>query len=129
MNNIIKKTICVLEDDDAIREVIILLLTEEDYQVISFASVGGFFKDPHSINPDLFLLDVMLQDGNGIEVCSKLKSNILTSHIPVLMMSANFDKYQVHTSCAAQGFIAKPFDIYDLLKKVDFALSLPPLAS
>jgi len=112
------KRICVLEDDDDIREIINVLLKEEKYQVSGFASVSDFIRGGKGGGPDLFLLDVMLPDGNGVDVCSMLKSDNLTQNIPVLMMSANSSELEVANSCKAHGFVAKPFDIYDLISKV-----------
>ncbi|WP_029985834.1 response regulator [Pedobacter jeongneungensis] len=54
------KRICILEDDESIREVIELILHEETYEVLAFASVGEFFHSDRKQNTDLFLLDVML---------------------------------------------------------------------
>lgn len=117
-----KKKIYVLEDNEDIREVVSMILSEEAYEVRSFQDITEFMaKDEHQA-ADLFLLDVMLPDGNGIDVCSTLKTNPLTSSIPVLMMSANANKYQVELSCNAEGFIAKPFDINSFLKTVSHAI-------
>ncbi|RZJ77579.1 PleD family two-component system response regulator [Pedobacter sp. Leaf250] len=119
------KSVFVLEDDEGIRDVIILLLEEENYDVKGFASVEDFNLNAKNLQPDLFLLDVMLPDGSGMDVCGVLKKSENTKNIPVLMMSAHAKIAEINKSCNAQGFIAKPFDIYDLLKKVDSQLNLP----
>lgn len=69
--------------------------------------------------PDMCVLDVLLTDGNGIEVCESLKSNQKTNHVPVLMMSANAKLYNVKKNCNAEDFISKPFDIDDFVKRID----------
>jgi DNA-binding response OmpR family regulator len=120
---IMKKNIYVLEDDEGIREVIVLLLSEEDYEVHEFANISEFMKADERSLADLFLLDIKLPDGNGIDVCSRLKSNQATKNVPVLMMSAHASKKEVECSCKAQGFVAKPFDIYNLLNKVSLILN------
>ncbi|WP_442591868.1 response regulator [Pedobacter sp. AW31-3R] len=122
MDSIIKR-ICVLEDDESIREVLEILLTEENYQVNGFASVSDFLKGNKGNEPDLFLLDIMLPDGNGIDLCSMLKSSERTRNIPVLMMSAHSNQMKVEETCSAEGFVKKPFDIYDLLLKVESVLA------
>jgi len=119
------KSVCVLEDDEGIRDVIILLLKEENYDVTGFSSVEDFNLNAKNLIPDLFLLDVMLPDGSGLDVCSVLKMTEKTKDIPVLMMSAHAKISEINRSCNAQGFISKPFDIYDLLKRVDYQLNLP----
>lgn len=77
----------------------------------------------NNISPDLFLLDVMLPDGNGIDVCNELNLFQGTSSIPVFMMSANADLNHIVASCNAKGFIPKPFDIKYMLDTVNSAIS------
>lgn len=112
------KTIYILEDDQDIREIIEFLLKEENYQVYGFGNVADFMSVQTLSNANLFLLDVMLPDGNGIEVCSQLKKNPRTGHIPVLMMSAHSSQSEIERECQTQGFLAKPFDIDTLINKV-----------
>jgi DNA-binding response OmpR family regulator len=80
-----KKCIYILEDNDDIRELIVLLLTEENYEVRSYPTVRSFKKEIALGRPDLIVLDVMLGDGNGIDVCDELKANKVTHHIPILI--------------------------------------------
>lgn len=103
--------IFVLEDDLDIRELVGWILESEGYEVLSFGTVSGFMARDQSNWPDLFLLDVMLPDGSGIEVCSDLKQIEGQSHIPILIMSAHSNMEQVSGGCKAEGFIKKPFDV------------------
>ncbi|WP_231426878.1 MULTISPECIES: response regulator transcription factor [Pedobacter] len=112
------KKICLLEDDQGIKEIIELILTEEDYEVFGFSNVKDFMAFDDKASQDLYLLDVKLPDGNGIEVCEMLKSNESTKGIPVMMMSAHAALSEMKKQCGAEDFIAKPFDIFDLLKRV-----------
>ncbi|WP_316762389.1 PleD family two-component system response regulator [Pedobacter aquatilis] len=116
------KRVYLLEDDEGIRDVVSMLLKEENYEVESFQNVNEFMSRDHHQKADLFILDVMLPDGNGIDVCTLLKNSDSTRKIPVLMMSANANKNQVELSCSAEGFVAKPFDIHSLLNKVAMTL-------
>jgi DNA-binding response OmpR family regulator len=110
------KKIYVLEDDAAIREVIELILSLELYEVESFSSVTEFWSaDHHQV--DLYLLDVNLTDGNGLNVCRELKV-IQGRGTPLLMMSAHADLTNVRQEYAAEDFLTKPFDISVLLDKV-----------
>lgn len=98
----------VLEDDESIREVMHMILSLEDYDTISYESVKAF-KNREGDQPDLFILDVMLPDGNGIEVCRDLKS--IGNNIPVFIMSAHASWKEINQGCAADGYIEKPFGI------------------
>ena len=117
------KKICLLEDDEGIREIIEMILTDEQYEVYGFSNVKDFMAFEGKASQDLYLLDVRLPDGNGLKVCDNLKSNEETKRIPIMMMSAHAGLNEMRRSCKAEDFIAKPFDIFDLLKKVDFQLT------
>lgn len=118
-----KKTVCVLEDDKDIREIIEFLLESENYKVFTYASVESFKSGASKQNADAYILDVMLPDGNGLEVCRGLKSDSLTKSTPVLMMSANYSTEDVSSNCTAQDFIKKPFDIGDFVSRLDAQIS------
>jgi DNA-binding response OmpR family regulator len=111
------KLICILEDDEGIRDILEFLLLEEGYLVESYSTVQAFLAKKNS-TPELFILDVMLPDGNGLELCNILKSAPITKHIPVIMMSAHADLEQMTSACKAEEFVVKPFDIYVLLRKI-----------
>ena len=113
-----QKLIYILEDNDEIREILELLLVEDDYRVSAFANVSSFLIGLSLQVPDTFILDVMLPDGNGIDICRKLKEDERTSNVPVVMMSANYNQEQLASSCPAQDFISKPFDIADFSNRI-----------
>jgi DNA-binding response OmpR family regulator len=117
------KKICLLEDDEGIREIIEMILTDEQYEVYGFSNVKDFMAFKDKGTQDLYLLDVRLPDGNGLNVCDGLKNDEATKHIPILMMSANAGLNEMKRSCKAEDFITKPFDIFDLLKRVDHQLT------
>jgi len=117
------KHICILEDDPGILDIIEILLLEEGYKVESYSSVNDFLSRKDS-SPDLFILDVMLPDGNGMEVCRLLKSDQATKHVPVLMMSAHADLPQMTNGCTAEEYVTKPFDIHVLLRKISRQVNL-----
>lgn len=117
------KKICLLEDDEGIREIIEMILTDEQYEVYGFSNVKDFMAFEDKASQDLYLLDVRLPDGDGFNVCQTLKDDDITKGIPVMMMSAHAGLHEMRRSCKAEDFIAKPFDIFDLLKKVDHQLT------
>ncbi|MES2455504.1 MAG: response regulator [Bacteroidota bacterium] len=117
------KRICVLEDNRDIREIIELVLHDEKYEVFTFSSVTEFNSKAFGLKADAFLLDVMLPDGSGFDVCCGLKGNEITHDIPVLMMSANFTSTEMNRKCLAEDFISKPFDIFELVKRIEMHVS------
>jgi len=74
--------------------------------------------------PDLIILDIMLPDGDGRDLLTKLRSDAATLHIPVLMISARYTAENVqHGEFKPNGFLAKPFDIDDLLDRIEGILA------
>lgn len=113
MNNII----CVLEDNEEILNIISLIL-EDDYEVVGAGTVSEFRALLPTIHPKLFLFDVMLPDGNGLEVCKNMKQDPYTAHIPVMIMTANSQIEKMKEEACADDYIAKPFDIDDLQNRI-----------
>jgi len=112
----------MLEDDEGIRNSIAIILSEENYEDQSFRDIEEFRKRNRYELADLFLLELMLPDGNGIFVCSSLKTYVHTCLIPVVMMVANYNELQIQKSCEAKGFVAKPFEIASFLHQIPTAL-------
>jgi len=77
-------------------------------------------------SPDLIFLDLMLPDINGFEVCSQIKSDPATQHIPVIMVTGLADKDSKikGLNAGANDFIAKPFDVMELMIKANNLLKL-----
>ncbi|MCX8534240.1 response regulator [Chryseobacterium luquanense] len=113
------KTIFIVEDETGIRDALQLLLSFENYDVRSFATVEAFNSRDKSVVPDIFILDVRLPDGSGTDLCNQIKENEATSKIPVMIISAHAKAENVINSCQADEFIPKPFDIDDVLVKIE----------
>ncbi|MDX1751931.1 MAG: response regulator [Salinimicrobium sediminis] len=111
------KEIFIVEDDDGIRELLEFLLNGQGYLVKTFPNARSFRAMVSQKIPDLFLLDIMLPDGNGLSLCSELKENKETYKIPVVLMSAHAE---VSVREGADGFIAKPFEVDELLHLINF---------
>ncbi|TCC88065.1 response regulator [Pedobacter frigiditerrae] len=114
-----KKCVLVLEDDESLRELLTILLEEEQYEVKTYGTVNSFKQHLEQEQPDLIMMDVMLPDGDGVQVCNQVKENAATQHIPIIMMSAHRDFSLVKHLCPAEAFINKPFDIDYLIEKVN----------
>lgn len=116
-----KKQIVVVEDNSSIRELIEYILEDYQIEVISFGTAGDFRNAMADVNPDLYLLDIMLPDGNGVDLCQELKAAPASHETPIIMMSAHFDEGQIE--CGAEDFIAKPFDIDNLMSRIEHQIA------
>ena len=112
------KVIYLLEDDSSIRELVEYILVQQGFVVHAFGTVKSFQQGLQDIPPHLFIMDIMLPDGNGIDISIELRSNPKTGDIPILLMSANYNSTDEQIPGSANQFLAKPFDIDDLLQKV-----------
>lgn len=122
-----EKEIFIVEDDDGIRELIEYLLISHNYKVQTFPNARKFKNSIPSQSPDLILLDVMLPDGNGLEICERLGENEETNNIPVVLMSAHAE-IDPEKSTNARDFIPKPFDIEDFLYRIEKQVGQNPSA-
>lgn len=113
-----KKTIYLVEDNFEISELIDYLLTDIKLEVKIFATAADFKKEMGNSSPDLIILDIMLPDGDGLDICREMKTNDTTHAIPVLLMSAHINIKTKAMEAAADDFISKPFDIDDFTAKV-----------
>ncbi len=113
-----KTTVLVVEDNEVLRKFIIRQLSQlsPDY-FIQEASDGmmGFEKALQEI-PDIVIMDWMMPGYSGIELCEKLKRDEITSHIPVIMLTAKADQESRIQGLekGADAYLAKPFDQQEL---------------
>lgn len=111
--------ILVVDDDTDILSVMEILLTMKGFEVEVTAKGENTVPKINSFKPDLILLDVLISGHDGRTICKQLKTNKDTQHIPVIMFSAHPAAAATIADYGANDFIAKPFDISNLLKKVN----------
>jgi DNA-binding response OmpR family regulator len=112
----------VAEDDDAIRTGLVDLLQSEGYRVK--AALNGrealdFYKAERF---DLILLDVMMPEINGFDVCQKIRA--MDTAVPVIMLTAKSEEIDkvVGLKLGADDYITKPFGVHELLARIDAVL-------
>ena len=111
------KKIMVADDDPATIDMLTLMLEAAGYEV--YASTNGqTIADVNRIGPDLILLDILMSGVSGHDICKHLKNQQSTKHIPIIIISANKDAKEIALDACADDFIAKPFEMYNLLQKV-----------
>ncbi len=116
--------ILVVDDDVDILSVMEILLSMKGFDVEVTSKGENTFQKIESFKPDLILLDVLISGYDGRTICKQLKSNLSTSHIPVIMFSAHPGAAATISDYGADDFIAKPFDVNNLMQKVNFQLKI-----
>jgi two-component system phosphate regulon response regulator PhoB len=116
----IRPTVLLVEDEPAQREMLAYNLEAEGFDVITAdnGEDGLILVDEN--DPDLIVLDWMMPQLSGIEVCRRLKSNSKTCQIPVIMLSARADEVdRVHgLETGADDYVAKPYSVIELMARV-----------
>ncbi|MFC0517886.1 PleD family two-component system response regulator [Mucilaginibacter angelicae] len=111
------KKIMIADDDPGIVDAVEMLLEFEGYEVISTVD-GTTVLEMKEDLPDLLLLDIWMSGEDGRDICRKLKEDELTRDIPVIMISASRDVRDSAIAAGADDFLAKPFEMDELLKKI-----------
>lgn len=113
-----KKKILVADDDLAILDVLKMFLEDVGYQV-EVTGDGALLQAFQDGQADLLLLDVWMSGWNGRDICIYLKSRKTTKQLPIILFSANKGIETIARSAGADDFLAKPFELDELLDKLE----------
>ena len=114
----------VAEDDRDIRELVTTKLAGAGYRVIAVADGTAALNAIREQLPDIALLDVMMPGISGLDVIGKLRTDERTAAVPVILLSAKSQDFDVETGIAsgAVDYIVKPFSPRELLERVEAVL-------
>jgi len=117
---IIKKKILIVDDDPDIVEVVKMRLSSNNYDVITALSGEEGLQKIADENPNLVLLDIMMPGLDGFGVLAKLRQDIKTAELPVIMFTAKGKSSALikATNLKATDYIIKPFESADLLAMI-----------
>ncbi|MCK4514889.1 MAG: response regulator, partial [Spirochaetaceae bacterium] len=113
-------SVLIVDDEEMSRDTLKALLINEGYD-LSFAAGGMEALDrAGEILPDLILLDVMMPDIDGFEVCRRLRGNAVMAEVPIILVTSldDSDSRMTGIDAGADDFISKPFDRIELRSRV-----------
>lgn len=112
-----KDTILITDDDSSLLTVLSALLQEEGFNVIQATRGADCLRKAYDAHPDLVLLDIMLPDKQGTEVCRQLRE---ISSVPIVMLTASSAEKQKVDSLTdgADDYVTKPFDNNELVARI-----------
>jgi two-component system phosphate regulon response regulator PhoB len=115
-----KETILVVEDEEDIRELIRYNLDKEGYRIEEAGTGEEALSRIHSDLPSLVLLDLMLPELDGLEVCKRIKQDAVARHVPIVMLTAKGEESDIVAGLevGADDYITKPFSPRVLLARV-----------
>jgi DNA-binding response OmpR family regulator len=123
-----RKKILIADDEPNIVAAIEFLLRQRGHEVHTAADGGAALRIVESVVPDLVLLDVMMPQASGYEVCQTLRKHAEWRHIKIIMLSAKGRDVEVMKGLAmgADLYVTKPFSTRDLMAQIDGLLEPPP---
>ena len=118
------QVIFVLEDDDAIRRLVQYQLEGAGYTVRAYPALGTIVQDAERQRPAMFLLDIMVPGGDGLDLCRRLRQNLTLASVPIIFLTARAgENDRVHgLELGADDYITKPFAMRELLARVKAVL-------
>lgn len=121
-----KKKILIIDDEVDLLNLVKERLEFHGYEVVYLNSGKGALKFTKDESPDLILLDIMLLDKNGYDICLELKKDPQTASIPVIIFTAKpqwqKDMEALGKFVKADDYIFKPFEAEDLLARIKHLL-------
>lgn len=114
---------CV-EDDSAIRDLVIYTLNTTGFEAAGFADSTSFWEAMKKQKPELILLDIMLPGEDGITILKKLRSQANFAEIPVIMATAKGTEYDkvIGLDLGADDYLAKPFGMMEMVSRIKAVL-------
>lgn len=117
---IMSKKILAIDDNPYILEILDELLRYYGYEIRLSSIAENILGQIADFKPNLILLDVMLDGRDGRDLCKTIKTNPGTEHIPIILISATPGVSEnLNEEGGADDYVAKPFDIYTLLEKIE----------
>lgn len=103
--------ILIVDDEEDVLELIRYNLDKNGYKIVTATSGEEAITEARSKTPDLIILDLMLPGIDGLEVCRKLKSDVKTERIPIIMLTAKGEESDIVTGLelGADDYVTKPF--------------------
>ena len=117
--------IMIVDDDIQATTLLVKILAVEGYEVVSVNESSRAIQVAGSVIPDLFLLDLMMQDPDGFQVCRLLRSDPSFSNTPIIIVSALDDSKSrgIARIAGANDYLSKPFHIDELSERIKSLIS------
>jgi len=116
--------IAVIDDEPDITRLVALHLKKDHFKVKEFHDATSFFAFLNKSTPDLLILDLMLPDENGLEICKKLKMESRLASMPIIMLTARAEETDriLGLEIGADDYMIKPFSPKELVARVKAVL-------
>jgi excisionase family DNA binding protein len=115
-----KKRVMIVDDDPDALALMEKILTDEGFELVKVSNATEVGLKAAQLSPDMILLDFLMPEINGFEVCTALRENELTRGIPIMAVTCLSKEQDIERifSCGADEYLPKPFKVDQLLEKV-----------
>jgi two-component system response regulator RegX3 len=112
-----QRKVLLVEDEPAILEPLVEALRREGFATHTAGTVSRALDEARKVEPDLVLLDLMLPDGSGLDVCRELRKD---SHVPIIMLTARRDETDrvLGLELGADDYVTKPFSAREVIARI-----------
>jgi len=113
--------ILVVDDEPAVTDLLAYNLRKAGYEILLAADGSEALRQARTSSPDLILLDLMIPEVNGLDVCRELRK---TSNVPIIMLTARGEEIDrvVGLELGADDYVSKPFSVHELLARIKAVL-------
>ena len=116
------RKIIIFDDDEDILSICSYVLEEQGWEVHTFTDCNNVTEKVSGIRPDVILMDNWIPDAGGIIATQTLKKTDELKKIPVIYFSANSDIELLANHAGAETYLAKPFDLEELVRVIESSL-------
>ena len=117
--------ILVVDDDPDIRMMLKLMLEYKGYNVKIVEKVEDTLRTLEENDFSVVIIDMLLSGISGTDICAEIRQTYKTADCPILMISAHPNAKKICLDAGADDFIAKPFDMNDILSKISNLVNVP----
>jgi len=110
--------VLIIDDEESLLEILSDCFTNENFEVQALPAVDNIVKTVEDFNPDVVIIDYLLPGVNGAELCHEIKMTFST--LPVIIISAYPKQRLSLARFNCDRFIAKPFNVFELVEEVKF---------
>jgi CheY-like chemotaxis protein len=112
--------ILVADDSVTIQKVVELTFSKEDFQIVPARSGEEAIRKAREVRPDLMLIDLVMPDKSGYEVCETLRKDPILKDVPIILLTGTFEAFDKNEGArvGANDFVTKPFESQILIGKV-----------
>ena len=114
--------ILIVDDDVQVTSLLKKYLASKNFEIITVKQISKAIQMANLIHPDLFILDLMMPPPDGFELCTMLRADPNFAQTPILIITAMDISNSKATSFGANDYIAKPFNLDEIVSRVSLLL-------